>query len=239
MCVTTTVSSLKLYTRRKLLAESLPMPCLALAKSALKDKDDLEAIDDGGPTRAFVSEVMRQMETLKVVSSGGRETSLFDKTNFGFCAPQSNDFLKNKLGLQSDEEEARGVVHPYYRALGRILFYCIAQNITIASIALPELYRNYLLRGIDPEDERYSLPDLAHDVVRLVPLKYKEGDYQDAIRKYLLAFNDDKEIPLDHDTFRAKVKENFIDSCDIALDALKEGLSLDGECHMLVARVQT
>jgi len=201
---------------------------LGSAKSVLKNQTDLEARDEGGPTRAFISEVMRQMGSLKVKSFGeDRDTILFITTYLGFLAPQHNDFIQMKLGLQSQKEEARGLVHPYYRALGRIFFYCLAQDITIASIALPELYRNYLLRGIDPEDGRYPLLDLVHDVARLVKLQHNEGDYQDAMRQYLL-FVDGEEAPLDHDAFRAKVREYFIDDCDIALDALAEGLSLDG-----------
>ena len=47
------------------------------------------------------------------------------------------------------------------------------------------------------------------------------------MRQYLENVDTEEDL-LDHDTFRLKVKENLIDKCDMALDALKEGLSLGG-----------
>ena len=126
--------------------------------------------DPGGPTRAFVSEVMRQIGDLKVTCPEKRVAELFTTTSMGSFKPTENEYIVTKLGLTEDPEEARALVRPYYRALGRILFYCFGRNVTIDSIVMPELYRNYLLRGIDPEDKRYSIFDLVHDVARLLGL---------------------------------------------------------------------
>ena len=186
----------------------------------------------GGPSEAFLSKVWLGMGDLEVEAPGGRKTTLFGTTYSGFLRPAPNGFLQTKLGLLHDPEEARGLVHRYYRALGRILLYCIAQNIPIASIVLPQLYRNYLLKGLTPENSRYRLPDLVRDVLEMVHLEHREGDYSDAMRQYLLIVNGE-ETPVNEDAFRAKIKEDFIDDCDIALDALKEGLSLDGKYCMM------
>jgi len=184
------------------------------------------AVDEGGPTRAFLSQVWRQMDNLKV-QSNGKQAALFERSELGFCKPQTNEVLQAKLGLDGNAEEVCGLVRPFYRALGRIMLYCLSQKITIATLALPELYRNYLLRGIDPTDERYDLHELVDHVSRLVNLKHKEGDCQDAIRRYFEGVECEGE--LDHNTFRSSIKEMFVDGRSMALDALKEGLSLGGE----------
>jgi len=80
-----------------------------------------------------------------------------------------------KLGLKQNESRARALVQPFYRTLGRIMLYCIAmdntlpegipneewqkQRFLIAAQALPNIYRNYLLRGIDPTNNRYRIGD--------------------------------------------------------------------------------
>jgi hypothetical protein len=85
--------------------------------------DKMTPEDERGPTRAFLSEVWRQMRDLSVVHNGSSD-KLFTEN----CLPSENRNIMNSLNLSNDQEMARKLVRPYYRALGRLMLYTIAMS---------------------------------------------------------------------------------------------------------------
>jgi uncharacterized protein YihD (DUF1040 family) len=208
------------------------------------------AKDEGGPTRAFLNEVWRQLPELTVASED-KNVALFCKGYNGDIVPVDDDIICHDLKIKGDRKGAKALVQPFYRAIGRILLYCLCMNNTpirsddasekqfylIGSHIMPNIYRNYLLRGIDPTDDRYDISDLVHDVVtiRLNKNQAAKDDRDiDYFMNYLLgACGDNVENVSDSDElqrrFRQYTKESLIDGCLMALEALKMGLTLDGK----------
>jgi hypothetical protein len=116
-----------------------------------------EAVDDGGPTRQFLSEIWSQLCNLTLPTPS--KLKLFDA---------GKDFLQPIVDDQFKEDEEKELARLYYRAIGRIMAYCIRHKFHISEQVLPKLYRNYLLRGLDPMNKMYPIPELAK--VRAVAL---------------------------------------------------------------------
>jgi hypothetical protein len=157
--------------------------------------------------------------------------------------------------IDPDESETRAlkkIVQPYYRAIGRILLHCLAvdnffniededtdflerkQRFMIEGHVLPSIYRNYLLRGVDPMDNDYELSNLLRDFIAIKDATNSNSSNMTAIlqgleldESQLESMKDDPDLM--HKTFREKVKTNVIDEVNIALEALQEGLTLDGK----------
>jgi hypothetical protein len=183
--------------------------------------------------------------------------SLFRKNPGGLLVPQEDSMLCYQiLGvIDPDEKETRAlkkIVHPYYRAVGRILLHCLAvdnyfkiedeeteflerkHRYMIGGHVLPSIYRNYLLRGVDPMDNDYELSKLLRDFVAIKDATNSNSSNMTAIlqgldldESQLESMKDNPDLM--HKTFREKVKTNVIDEVSIALEALKEGLTLDGK----------
>jgi hypothetical protein len=83
-------------------------------------KVETTAVDDRGPTREWLSEVWKQMGHQFVEQEEEREgcfpVELFTPSG-SFLVPQANSHLQDN-----------GNIRAYYRAVGRILLYCMGQN---------------------------------------------------------------------------------------------------------------
>jgi hypothetical protein len=175
----------------------------------------------------------------------------------GLLVPQEDSMLSYQiLGVvepsKSDIEALKVIVQPYYRAVGRLLLHCLAvdnyfeiedegteflerkHRYMIGGHVLPSIYRNYLLRGFDPMDKDYVLSDLLLDFVAIKDATNTNSSSMTAIlqglgldESELESMKDDPSLM--HKTFREKVKDNVIDEVSIALEALQEGLTLDGK----------
>lgn len=184
------------------------------------------AVDEGGPTRAFLSQLFQQMGSLYISISEEKEMSLFEASELlGQCVPQCDDTLKSCFGSNVDlEAKARS----YYRAVGRAILYCLRTNNTIASHAVPGLYRNYLLRGVSPLSEEYKIDDLVQDVMPLT-----SGIPLDQFMEIFVMYSETEEDG-ETDTkviFRKAVHSRWIGDRSIALEALREGITLEGTCR--------
>lgn len=144
---------------------------------------DLSAIDHGGPTGQFLSEAFLSIHKLKV-SFAGKETALwFQDKETGFYFPMEDDTILHNLGLWgvSDPPHDRAVaydkawsmIRPLARAVGRLIFYCMAnviekddefqktdQRLRINSYIFPEIYLYYLVADVKPTSNDYPLGDL-------------------------------------------------------------------------------
>jgi hypothetical protein len=182
------------------------------------------AVDDGGPTRVFVSEVWRQLPALKA-HHRGFDVSLFDSDQKGGnVTPCGNDWLQSKFGKNAEIEEIRAALRPYYRAVGRIMLHCFFHDIPLAAHTMPPLLRHYLLRGVSPIDKGYPLSDLVTDVVKMTNLSSADNP----VVEFVEMCGDDEEAENTEDNFRLMAHKRFIEESDISLEALKEGLTLDG-----------
>ena len=77
---------------------------------------DLSAVDKGGPTRAFLSEVWRQLGSLKAPGcNNGMSRTLFETQSSGELWPQSNERLMivgvGTRPVARDCTVARGIAH--------------------------------------------------------------------------------------------------------------------------------
>jgi hypothetical protein len=212
-----------------------------------------------GPSRAFLSRVWQQLENLSIKSREENTDALvplFRKNSAGLLVPRADDMLFYQiLGIvfpgESDIKALKEIVQPYYRAVGRILLHCLAvdnyfeiddgnavlernHRYMIGGHVLPSIYRNYLLRGVDPKDNEYQLSDLLRDFVAIKDATNMNSSDMVAIlqgfdldESELDSMKDDPDLM--HKTFREKVKNDVIDEASIALEALKEGLTLDGK----------
>jgi hypothetical protein len=185
-------------------------------------RKEMTADDEGGPTRAFLSEIWRQFGDLSVL--GKNRVSLFERTVSGVCIVVNNDMLASKLGSSL---EASDCARQYYRALGRIMLYSLRKNFPMAAHVMPDFYRNYLLRGISPESDHYLAGDLVQHVLAMQTTKVKEGTTKEIMAEMLPWFGTDDT----GDTvkaFREAVNERYIKTCSMALEAMSEGLTMNG-----------
>mmetsp|Transcript_18710 Transcript_18710/g.33949 ORF Transcript_18710/g.33949 Transcript_18710/m.33949 type:complete len:932 (-) Transcript_18710:1162-3957(-) len=191
------------------------------------------AIDEGGPTREFLSQCWMQMGDLKLPVEGGTDVSLFEKHTHGWV-PITDEMLRTKLkaalkenGRLSDDSEYAGKIEQarmYYRAIGRIMLHALATGNTIWSSSMTPLYQNWLLRGCRPGDEDYHKEDI---------LKH----LGEKMRKFLGVVHEFKdgteEVLNEENIFTKFIPEQYLSSReDICLESMKEGLTLGGDYNL-------
>jgi len=113
----------------------------------------------------------------------------------------------------------------YYRAIGRIMLHSLATFHTMSSTAMSSFYQNWFFRDCSPGDEGYHKHDIAYHLqgigANLHQLKSTIGVEYDYI--------DGKPEIVTEETFFTKfIKDRFIQSRRISINALKEGLTLNG-----------
>ena len=161
------------------------------------------AKDEGGPTRQFLSDVFLQLNKLSVLRKKGDKQKLFDDQQDEFLLPLPlNDEL---ISLEEKNKAKR-----YYRAIGRIIAYCIIHNYPIPEQVLSPIHRAYLFQGFNPA-EKYPLYQLCHDFSRM------QGEHTYDIKKKYT-----------EDILRELVLDTYIDGMSFALNALREGITLNG-----------
>jgi hypothetical protein len=185
--------------------------------------------DDDDPTRAFLSLIWQQVGDLAFLSRDTlfaitfpRGTS-YDIINAGAehtgqLVPQSDAWLHGKGG------DTVSVAQRYYRALGRVMVYCMRHGYHIAAHVLPDFYRNYLIRNMHPLSEDYDLNDLVGHVASLINSNITEEEEEN--KKLIRDFDGPDISP---EVFRQAVHKRFIDGYQVALKAFREGITLKGE----------
>jgi len=179
------------------------------------------ALDEGGPTKHFFSEVWAQLETLKV-HAFGVEVELFEESPVG-AMPTSDEKLRCE-GIKNIEPDVVEIIvgkaKRYYRAIGRIMFHSLVRGFVVSSTAMPRFYRNVIFRECDLQDSRYKHMKVIKD---LDTTGYKLSEMYDDLDE------DSSEI------FITKtLHDQFIVLRSIAINSLKEGLTLDGYADLSV-----
>ena len=217
-------------------------PSSFFAFTVVENVDDMNAVDDGGPSRAFLSEVWKQLRGL-VISLNGRSVELFNEHG----VPNENVNIISQLKADGMMTEAEYLVRSRCRILGRFMFYCIAmsrrmpvttgnkisdsQNLILASHVLPEVYRYYYMKDIDPTSNEYPIEQLVNDVVTIkFPTKSQMQSDDDRMQTYVDNIADSDESSSDdlRSRFRELAKADLIENRSWAVQAIKEGLTLEG-----------
>lgn len=186
----------------------------------LSKKKGYKAIDEGGLTRQFLSNVWDQLGDLGVQGPSKKYVMLFERTEAGYI-PTPDDLINKEL-----HDRAKS----YYRAIGRIMFHSLATKHPICNIAMPEFFRNIIFRDIRPGDKKYRDTDVFNhlsmitskgsvDITSYLNMSWEEMGYD---REGCIA----KE-----DIFSIIIPDFFIDSRTLAIEGLKEGLTLNGKVN--------
>jgi hypothetical protein len=164
------------------------------------------------------------------------EDVLFHSKTSGYLVLPSDDWLESKMEKLPGVEEA---ITSKYRAIGRIILFSLAQGHVIADHVLPPMYRHYLIRGVKPDDKEYLLNDLVHDVSMMFEQYPSTSDEEKNSLDQLLVTIDHlgesegEALIIDKENkVRKFAVEWFLNNCAKALDALKQGLTLDGKLNM-------
>lgn len=112
-------------------------------------KQEIQEIDEGGPSRHFMSMVWKTLHKLKVTgkSKDGATISLdlvYREKDTGYSLLQVDaeiDRFLAALLLEKDREAARKKIHVYYQAIGRLFLHAISTGIKIPCTLLPPLFR--------------------------------------------------------------------------------------------------
>ena len=195
--------------------------------------EDMTAIDRGGPTRQFLSEAFQSLDKLKV-KHANKETRLwFRDEKTGFYFPEEDDTILHNLGLWRMDKaaslckdraaalhKARSIVRPLARAVGRLIFYCMAnivekddeyqaadQRLHVNAYILPEIYLYYLLADVKPSSRDYPLGDLVkflseHSRLAEKDFEWKEDKDFENMKELLhcyISLHLEEQPPEDHD----------------------------------------
>ncbi|GAX11953.1 hypothetical protein FisN_8Lh042 [Fistulifera solaris] len=200
---------------------------LGMDASSSKENDIVEkAKDEGGPTRQFLSEFWRYLPRVVIQSepANRKDVHLFEEKEY--LEPKS-DYHIDRL-----EENTKREVRRCYRALGRVLGFCIIHEYHISHVVLSRIHRNYLLRGITPK-EGYDKTELFYDLKELMG---KGNGDNNLVFEALQAMKSDDDMDLEtqlseqksfETQLRKHVHEYYIDQYKFFLDAIQEGMRLD------------
>lgn len=129
-------------------------------------------------------------------------------------------------------------IAPYYRAIGRLMVQCIGAsaddkaeyNLKIAGAVMPLILRQKLFRGVDPVDESYPLEQLLDHAFSLLGVADMTRDK--AFEYFSIEAKDYADTHSAVKRIREEVHEMWIKERSLALQALEEGLTLNGLADM-------
>jgi hypothetical protein len=177
-----------------------------------------KAKDEGGPTRQFLSEFWRYLPRIEI------QAKLTNGNDKDFKLFEQKEYLQPKIDFQINllQENDKSEVKRCYRAVGRVISFCILHEFHISHVVLSKIHRNYLLRGITPKDDEYDKTELFYDLKEIMG---KEKDDNNYVFEALKAMGSDEETDFVAQ-LRQHVHDYYIDQYQIFLDAMQEGMRL-------------
>ena len=130
----------------------------------------------------------------------------------------------------------------YYRAVGRIMFHSFIRDTVVSSAALPVFYQNIILRQCNMKDGRYKQSSIVRDICAMgAPLKaYMDGLIGKKMGDFGIGDEEDHFITCTRENFMEKViLKTWVEDRSIALEALKEGVLLDGYAADILQPLRT
>jgi hypothetical protein len=204
------------------------------------DKD--KAIDEGGPSRFFLSQIWRQLPCLRLCRKVSKNITysveLFDEN----CVPATNEYIISRLQAHEIEVEIQEQVKQICQMIGRFIFYCIAMSdrdttrfeeeilgikLPLADHVLPNVYRYYYFQNKDPTNLSYELSHLVQDVFAIKHLTAQS--LEDKMAIYMAGVLDlDSELNDKRTKFREAALEDLFVNRSWVVESIKDGLTLGG-----------
>ncbi len=151
------------------------------------------------------------------------QTKHINGNDTDFLLFEEKEYLQPKIDYHINQlqEDSKLEVKRCYRALGRVLGFCIFHEFHINHVVLSRIHRNYLLRGITPR-EGYDKTELFYDLKEIMG---KGNDDNNHVFEALQAMKSDD--GMDFETqLREHVHDYYIDQYRFFLDAIQEGMRL-------------
>jgi hypothetical protein len=174
------------------------------------NKDEVRGNDGGGPTRQFLSMFWRYLPKVTVTNKSYGKFSLFEETDTGL-RPLCDDRIYRLMEDYYMLEETS--IYRCYRALGRMIGFCILHQYHINHNVLSKIHRNYLFRGVSLK-ENFDTTD--NDMLCTELRAVLDCETNNAI---------DFDKSLRNDAYDVYIEQNMI-----FLEAVKEGMRL-GTCN--------
>jgi len=157
--------------------------CENTAEARAKKKEDT-GVDEGGPSRQFITDVFKQVDMLSI-QVGGESVKLFENTPRGAVVKTDdslNQNISNFAKAYVTDKAAKGYVadpinrakeqekivkvsikqaKDYSRAIGRIMLHSFVHKQTLPSNAMPPFIMNVMLHGYDND---YHKDDILKDI---------------------------------------------------------------------------
>lgn len=187
----------------------------------------------------FFLQVWQQVGGLKVKVGGKKtEVPLFQET-LGYLVPMPNAALESMLRVTPAELNRifAAKIAPYYRALGRLMVQCIGAtaddsadyNLKILGSFMPKILRQKLFRDVDPIDESYPLEQLLDHAFSLLGMDMCRDKAFEYFSIEAEGYNGTQSAVM---RVRKEIQEMWIKERSLALEAISEGLSLNGLADM-------
>lgn len=184
----------------------------------------------------FFVQLWNQLRDLKI-HFGEKKTELpLFQESLGYLIPMPNAVLEGMLRVTPAELDRifAAKISPYYRAVGRLMVQCIAAtaddsadyNLKISGSIMPLILRQKLFRGIDPVDESYPLEQLLDHAFSLLGMADMTRDK--AFEYFSIEAKDYTDTQSAVKRIREEVQIMWIQERSLALEALEEGLTLNG-----------
>lgn len=126
-----------------------------------KIKSEIQAIDEGGPSREFMAQAWKRFTELKVtadaeVTDGSNILALVHKTGTHYAMFTEDDVIDDFINRvpPENQDETKERIEVYYQGIGRLFLHAFAMDMKIPTTCFPRFYRN---------GEDFILP--SHDVV--------------------------------------------------------------------------
>ncbi|KAL7537829.1 hypothetical protein ACHAXR_008113, partial [Thalassiosira sp. AJA248-18] len=229
-----------IFSEWKIVYDKQEVYAYKLKKDAQAQKKEDTGVDEGGPSRQFLTDVFKQLGAL-TIKVGAESVSLFENTDSGVQVMTDeilNDRIKRaakKCSGKYEEiiEDSIKCAKDYVRAIGRIILHSIvhrhtAHKLTLPSNAMPPFFMNVLFHGYN---NNYHRDDILNHINMLgigakSTLEWLvDGDSGEKDE------NDNEWTP---DTFFEKyIPNNFIRSRKILLGSLQDGLTFGCKPELL------
>jgi hypothetical protein len=112
-----------------------------------KIKSEIQAVDEGGPSREFMTQAWKRFTELKVtaeVTNGSNTLALVQKTNTHYAIFTEDDVIEDFINRvpQENQDETKARIEVYYQGIGRLFLHAFAMDMKIPTTCFPPFYRN-------------------------------------------------------------------------------------------------
>jgi len=112
-----------------------------------KIKSEIQAVDEGGPSREFMAQAWKRFTKLKVtveVTNGSNTLSLVQKTETHYAMFTEDDLIEDFINRVPKENQnaTKERIKVYYQGIGRLFLHAFAMDMKIPTTCFPPLYRN-------------------------------------------------------------------------------------------------